>query len=72
MAISSDFPKLFIGIISTIFSLIAATSSLPVNTLPTIGVSMGPGDTALMRISRGSISAASVLANDRSAALAAA
>ena len=36
-----------------------------------IGVSMGPGVTALTRISRGSSSAASVRAKDRSAALAA-
>ena len=36
-----------------------------------IGASMGPGVTALTRISLGSNSAASVRANDRSAALAA-
>src|SRR5271156_4239430 len=71
LAISSDVPQRFIGIIPAIFSLIWAASSLPVNTLPMIGVSMGPGVTALTRISRGSSSAASVRANDRIAALAA-
>jgi hypothetical protein len=70
-AISSDVPQRFIGIIPIIFSRIWAASSLPLNTLPTIGVSMGPGVTALTRISRGSNSAASVRANERSAALAA-
>jgi 4-amino-4-deoxy-L-arabinose transferase-like glycosyltransferase len=43
----------------------------PGNALPMIGVSMGPGDTALTRISRGISSVASVRANDLSAALAA-
>src|SRR5271154_6654324 len=51
LAISSDVPQRFIGFIAIIFSLIWAASSLPVNTLPTIGVSMGPGVTALTRIS---------------------
>ena len=43
----------------------------PGNAFSMIGVSMGPGVTALTRISRGTNSAASVRANDRSAALAA-
>ena len=42
LAISSDVPQRFIGIIPIIFSLIWAASSLPVNTLAMIGVSMGP------------------------------
>ena len=71
LAISSDVPKRFIGTIPVIFSLIWAASSLPGNALPMIGVSMGPGVTALTRISRGINSAASVRAKDRSAALAA-
>ena len=54
-----------------IFSLIWAAAFLSGNTLSRIGVSMGPGVTALTRISRGSNSAASVRAKDRSAALAA-
>src|SRR5579883_2634877 len=71
LAISSDVPQRFIGTMPFIFSLIWAASSLPVNTLPTIGVSMGPGDTALTRISRASSSVESVRAKDRNAALAA-
>src|SRR5271163_5246545 len=71
LAISSDFPQRFIGTMPFIFSLIWAASSLLVNTLPMIGVSMGPGVTALTRISREINSAASVRAKDRSAALAA-
>src|SRR5271165_61001 len=71
LAISSDVPKRFIGTIPVIFSLIWAASSLPVNTLSMIGVLIGPGVTALTRISRGSNSAASVRANERIAALAA-
>ena len=71
LAISSDIPQRFIGTIPIIFSLIWAAASLSGNALPRIGVSMGPGVTALTRISRGINSAASVRANDRSAALAA-
>ena len=59
-AISSGVPQRFIGTIPAIFSLIWTASSLLVNTLPMIGVSMGPGDTALTRIFRGSSSVASV------------
>ena len=61
-------PQRFMGTIPIIFSLICAAAS-PGNALPMIGVSMGPGDTALTRISRGISSVASVRANDLSAAL---
>src|SRR5271168_1449591 len=71
LAISSDVPQRFMGTMPIIFSLSWAAASLSGNILPKIGVSMGPGVTALTRISRGSNSAASVRANDRTAALAA-
>ena len=71
LAISSDVPQRFMGTMPVIFSLSWAAASLSGNILPKIGVSMGPGVTALTRISRGSSSAASVRANDRTAALAA-
>jgi hypothetical protein len=66
-----DVPKRFMGIMPIVFSLTWAAMFLSGNTLSRIGVSMGPGVTALTRISRGTSSAASVRANDRSAALAA-
>ena len=71
LAISSDVPKRFIGLASRICPVTWAATSLSGNALPMIGVSMGPGDTALTRIPRGRSSAANTRAKDRSAALAA-
>ena len=50
-AISSDIPQRFMGTMPGIFSLIWAAAFLSGNTLSRIGVSMGPGVTALTRIS---------------------
>ena len=51
LAISSDVPKRFMGIMPIVFSLTWAATFLSGNTLSRIGVSMGPGDTALTRMS---------------------
>src|SRR5271168_4622736 len=70
LATSSAFPKRFIGTASRICAMRWSAVALSGNVLPMIGVSVGPGDTALTRIPRGRSSAANTRAKDRSAALA--